>query len=304
MTMSMRSRMIYKALKAANIKGSCGRRLKTGVDKNASEYPSKFDLRGLTIEVKVFESRNVFIIKKKDTSSQRHMIYLHGGGYVCQSSAMHWSFVTDFTRRTALEVCFLDYPLAPEYHSGKALDFVYNYYCQHLKTYDPDSVLIMGDSAGGGLTLSLLMKIRNENIKMPEKAILISPFVDSEVSDRRQRDIDLIDPILSVEELIACGIVYAGELSLKDWRVNPVKGDFKGLCPLSIYTGDNDILHIDAIRLKEKLDLSNQPYTYHFEPGMLHVWPLFPGLPEAGKAREQITKEVNKPDKYDSFKTD
>lgn len=288
--MNIIRRMIYKVLQA-KAKGTCGRTLETGVDKGASEQPSRFNLRGIKMEVTSFNGRNMFVFRKKGASGKRHVIFLHGGGYVCQSSRMHWSFVADFVRKSGLVLYYPDYPLAPEHHSGAALEFVYDYYCHHLKTCNPDSVIVMGDSAGAGLSLSLLMKIRNEEIKMPEKGILISPFLDSELSDNRQREIDPQDPILTVDGLKACGKAYAGSLGLEDWRVNPIKGDLSGLCPLSIYTSDLDILHIDALRLKENLEEMKQSYTFYFEEGMPHDWVLFPGLPEARKARALIVGE-------------
>lgn len=262
-----------------------------GLDKHQCPKPYGFFLKGILMTEKDVGRRIVVTLSPLNEEPVRDVFFYHGGAYALNIGTGHWPFLTDLVKRAKVRVHVVDYPLIPEHHSGEALEYAFDHYCQEMMLGTKNLVL-MGDSAGGGLILSLLMKLREEKQSLPDKAILLSPYLDSFCSDERQVNLEPLDPILSISGLRAAGAVYAGNMDWKDWRVNPIEGEVHGLCPISIYTSDMDILHIDAIRLKEKLDLAGVPCLYNFTPGVIHDWCLFGLLPEAKKAKEDIIDEL------------
>jgi len=266
--------------------------METGYDVMGKDKPSKLFLKGLNMNNEIFQGRNITVLSKKKKPIGKTVIFIHGGAFVCQANTYHWDFITDFTRRTGATVYCLDYPLIPKYHSGAALRFVKRYYDYLSSTIDMDTLYIMGDSAGGGLTLSLLIELRNEGLKLPKRAILLSPFLDINCNDDRQSIIEIKDPIIELKDIRKIGKAYAGKLQLNDWKVSPLYDHLNHLCPISIYTSDCDTIHPDALRLKEKLERIEAKQKYYFEPGMVHDWMLFRVLPEGVKARKSIADEV------------
>lgn len=289
---SLRSKIFYRLLIWKKLRGQFGKCMETGIDVMGKDKPSKFFLKGIDMSIETFLGRNITVLKKKKKTIAKTVIFIHGGAFVCQSNAYHWDFITDFTRRTGATVYCLDYPLAPKHHSGVALTFIKKYYDYLISAINMDELYIMGDSAGGGLTLSLLIELRNEGIKMPERVILLSPFLDLNCDDGRQSIIELKDPLIELKDIRKIGKAYAGDIQLNDWRVSPLFDHLDHLCPISIYTSDCDTIHPDALRLRDKLRSIEAEHKYYFEPGMVHDWMLFRILPEGVKARKSIAGEV------------
>lgn len=263
-------------------------------DKFSCDEPSKSQLRGVKKKIIHFKGRKIVCIEPKLEHEKKNLdiIFLHGGAYVLQASYVHWSMMIKLVKSTGATAYCIDYPLTPNANSGKSLEYVYDYYCKHLSNESRNKIAILGDSAGGGLALSLVMKIRDEKKHMPDRAILLSPYLDIVCSDSRQKELEKVDMQLSINGLATVGKVYAGNLPVNDWRISPIYGNINNLCPISLYTSNRDILHIDSLRLKEKLNKSNIPFKYHFEPNMIHDWIVYLFLPESKKALQLIVEEL------------
>jgi acetyl esterase/lipase len=149
----------------------------------------------------------------------------------------------------------------------------------------------MGDSAGGGLTMSLAMQAVSAGVPRPAGLILLSPWLDVTTSDPIQRDIEKVDPLLMCQGLRVAGRWYAGALTTDDPRVSPLYGQITGLPPILLFCGTHDILVADARRLAKRAAAEGAEIEYHEEPRLMHVYPLMP-FPESRRAQDTIVRFV------------
>ena len=137
--------------------------------------------------------RNVFTISKKGTeknNTSNYILYFHGGSYVAEATDNHWTFLENIVRDTGYTVIMPDYPLTPKYNYKDVYNMVEPLYKELIKKIGNDNVIIMGDSAGGGLALGLYEKIANQNIELPTKTILISPWLDVRLENENIKEIE------------------------------------------------------------------------------------------------------------------
>jgi len=288
---SIRSKLLIKILWLMKLRGQFRRTMESGSDRLGRDFPSKLFLNGINVSYYTYGEKKHLVLESKRYKSNKSVIFIHGGLFVCKSNAYHWDFITDFVKRTGSKVYCLDYPLAPTLHSGQAFDYVKSFYMEIINS--EKNLYLLGDSAGGGLVLSLLIALKKDKVMMPRKAFLISPLIDMKASQDMESK-DHLDPIISYDDFLTATRAYMGSLDSSDWRVSPLKEELSDLCRLCIYTSDLDILHGQAQMLKEKLSHCNTSYTYYFEPDMPHDWGLFRLIPEAIKVRKVIAEEILK----------
>jgi monoterpene epsilon-lactone hydrolase len=148
-------------------------------------------------------------------------------------------------------------------------------------------VIVMGDSAGGGMALSLAQQLRDAARPLPTRLILISPGLDMTFSDPRQPVIAVQDKMLDIPGLLVAGRWYAGGLSSADPKISPLFGSLASLPPIAVFTGTHDLLNPDARRLQAKAAQDGALLSFHEYEGMFHVWPLAP-IPEARQAINEM----------------
>jgi acetyl esterase/lipase len=149
----------------------------------------------------------------------------------------------------------------------------------------------MGDSAGGGLALSLTMQAIRAGLAKPAALVLLSPWLDVTMTDPAQEEIEKVDPLLVRAGPRAAGRWYAGAMSTTDPRVSPLYGDIAGLPPILMFCGTHDILVADARRLAARAAAEHADVEYHEEPGLMHVYPML-FFPESRKAQDRIAHFV------------
>lgn len=147
-----------------------------------------------------------------------------------------------------------DYPLTPKYNYKDVFEMVEPLYEEITKKVDTSQLVIMGDSAGGGLALALEEKVGENDLPMPAKTILISPWLDVRLTNPQIDEVQKKDKQLNKETLKLAGIAYAGEDGINSYLVNPIDGDLSKLKNVVILTGTHDILNPDAHLLKEKAE--------------------------------------------------
>lgn len=125
-------------------------------------------------------------------------------------------------------------------------------YKEIVEKINVENLIIMGDSAGGGLALALEERIGEDKIQMPSKTILISPWLDVRLENPKIEEVQKRDKELSKEALQLVGIAYAGNDGIDNYLVNPIEGNLSNLKNVTILTGTNDILNPDAHLLKQK----------------------------------------------------
>lgn len=220
-----------------------------------------------------------------------HLLYLHGGGYVMDIAAVHWDTVLRLCTILGASATVPLYPLAPEHTAGEVLPAMDALYRDLAARHGAEGITVMGDSAGGGMSLALAQKLKAEGGPMPGRLVLWSPWVDATGSDPGQRAVEPKDRMLAISGLDACGRMYAGDLALEHPYVSPLFGDLGGLPRMAVFSGTSDILIVDGRRLHERLRAIDAPHEYHEYPGMFHVWMLLP-VPEGKRALAQTAEFI------------
>ena len=186
-----------------------------------------------------------------------------------------------------------DYRLAPEHPFPAALDDVFTSYRALLaQGYTPERIAIAGDSAGGGLALSLCLRLRSEGLAQPACAVVLSPWADltltllAPVAD---------DALLRAAWLNQGAAAYLQGHSARDPLVSPLLADLAGLPPMLIQAASDEILRDDSRRLTEILSADGVPVTHREFPYMWHDFQLYAGLvPEATQAVDDIAQFISR----------
>jgi acetyl esterase/lipase len=222
------------------------------------------------------------------------ILYLHGGAWVLGWTSMHRRLVAHLCLAAGCRALAVDYRLAPEHPFPAALDdCVAAYRGLVSEGIRPDEIVVAGDSAGGTLTLTTLMSLRDAGDPLPAAAVCISPATDLEGTGESFWTIK--DPVVTPEFVLRMRKLYAGDRDLKSPLISPLSGDLRGLPPLLIHAGGGEMLLCDSERLAEKARAAGVPVELAVYPAMWHVWHvLIPTLPEARRAVAEIGEFVRR----------
>lgn len=221
------------------------------------------------------------------------VLYLHGGGYALGSPASHRHFTAHLARRTGA-ACFVpDYRLAPEHPCPAAIeDATGAYHALLAEGASPERLCIAGDSAGGGLTLTTLLALRDAGATLPAAAVLISPWVDL-VGSGGSLETNACYDYLNTRFVHHYARWYAGDLPLDDPRVSPLNADLHGLPPLFLCVGGAEALRDEDLLLVDRAREAEIDVTVELGEGMIHVYPLLaPLIPEGRRAARKITRFI------------
>ncbi len=222
-------------------------------------------------------------------ASDAALLYIHGGGFVMGSPATHRKLAADLSRTMKSAVVVVDYPLAPEAPFPAAIDALVDAYEALLAEYSPTRLAVAGDSAGGGLTLSLLIALRDRGLPQPAAAVLISPWVDLTFSSTVAPELSALDPIVSSADLRAMRDLYLGSADPAQALASPALADLRGLPPLLIHVGSAEVLLPDSEFLAARASAAGVDTELVVWPDMVHVWHVFAGrVPEATEAVEAL----------------
>jgi epsilon-lactone hydrolase len=218
--------------------------------------------------------------------SNRHVLYLHGGGYVSGGPAHYRHFTWRIADALAANVVTPVYRLAPEYPFPAALEDAAEAYAFLAgNASDTGALFVMGDSAGGGLALALLLKLSDEGSPLPRAAVALSPWTDLALTGASLAENASADPMLNPSHLPNIAWLYLGDADPRAPYASPLYGDTARLPPVLIQVGSDEILRDDAVRMAEKLKRHNPQSRLEVWPRMPHCWQLcVPVLPEAHKA--------------------
>ena len=215
------------------------------------------------------------------------LIYLHGGAYAYPMVAGQWGIVEGLIDRTGLPVIIPDYPIAPAHTATDAFDFVQPIIDEAQAEFG--RVILFGDSAGGGLALSLAMQRRDAGARQVDGLVLYAPWVDVTMTNPRIEEVQRRDRVLRVP-----GAAWAGNLDPADWRVSPLYGDPAGLPPMRIFQGDADIVGPDVIEFARKAARAGVDVRLRVEPDGFHVYVLgVPIIPEAEAALDHSARFIS-----------
>ena len=226
------------------------------------------------------------------------VLYLHGGGYVVGSAHGYRGLAGELGRAAGMDALVVDYRLAPEHPFPAAVDdAVAAYRALRASGLAAGKIVLAGDSAGGGLTLATLVKLRSEGDDLPAAALLISPWADltgraASLDGKRAED-----PSLTPEGLVACAGHYLAGQDAAHPLASPALADLAGLPPLLVQVGSIEILLDDALAIAARAGAAGTSVRLEVHPGLPHVFHAFhfmlpqakAALDEAGRFLAQAT---------------
>jgi monoterpene epsilon-lactone hydrolase len=224
----------------------------------------------------------------------RHILFLHGGGYVTGSPELYRHITWRFAGAAGAPVAAIDYRLAPEHPFPAALDDAAATWHGLLdEGVDPRRAAIIGDSAGGGLALALGLRLRDAGAPLPAAIVAISPWTDLALSGPSLHRNAAADPLQNAADLPFIAASYLAGADPRNPYASPVYGDPAGLPPSLIQVGSDEILVDDAVRMAEGMCQAGCEVALEIWPRMPHVWHAFaPVIPEALRAIARIGEFV------------
>lgn len=246
--------------------------------------------RQCTITHSEIEGMPVVTLMPRAGATGTQLLYLHGGAYVNSIVAPHWWIVGSLLRESGATVTVPSYPLAPEHTATDVFPKLLALYRQLRATGSP--VVFAGDSAGGGLALSLSIQLRDAEEVPPAALVLFSPAADMTMTNPDIAALEPRDPMLAAAGLIWCGQQWAGGLKTTDPRISPVYDALSDLPPTYIYQGGHDILTPDVTLLAAKLHTAGTPAELRIYPDGCHVFVGVPFAPEARRALRHAAEAV------------
>ncbi|MHA1112380.1 MAG: alpha/beta hydrolase [Promethearchaeota archaeon] len=210
------------------------------------------------------------------------MLYLHGGGYFMGSVSAYRAQVSILCKKLHLdEVYSIDYRLAPENPYPAALDDAFETYTWLLeeKFISPENIIVMGDSAGGGLALALLHRIKSRKLQQPKAVICLSAWTDLTLTSESMKTKVKEDPFFSVGNIETSAEFYLNGESPDNPEVSPIFADFSGFPPIFLQVGSRELLLDDTLTIAEKMKKQGVSVTVDVQEGMFHAFLIFYMIP-------------------------
>ena len=227
----------------------------------------------------------------------RTLIYIHGGGYVIGNPGTHRAFAARLGQRAgASEIWLPDYRLAPEHPFPAAIDDVLGFWT-HLSRNDPQRQFVLaGESAGGGLCVSLCIAARERGLPQPQRLYLLSPWLDLSLTSRTHFSQDHRDPFLG-REFIERNFarLYAADTPRDHPLLSPLFADLGGLPPTLVHVGSREVLLDDSREFARKARALGIAVTLEVHTGLWHAWPVFQTAPECLAAIRTAGEWLSRP---------
>ena len=226
--------------------------------------------------------------KTPGVSDKSVLMYLHGGGFMTGSPKTHRRLSIEIGRAASVKVLSIDYRLTPEHSYPAALDDAYSAYNWLIKEgYDSSNIVIAGDSAGGYLTLAVLLKICDEGKPQPAAGVCISPATDLTGTHNSYFENIKTDIICATMGTYYIMKSFLGDVDPNDGAVSPLLAELEGLPPLLFQASTSEMLYSDSERFVEKAKTAGVDVTFQTWNDTLHDFQWF-NLPEAKDAIEKI----------------
>lgn len=229
------------------------------------------------------------------------ILYFHGGGYYYGSPKSHRRATFGLAQEAGANVFSQDYRLAPAHPFPAAVeDAVVGYRWLLDQGMRPESLIVSGDSAGGGLSLALLLSCREQGLPSPAGAVLYSPWTDLAVTGASITSNEKTDAMFRPVHIREGAKHYMGGADAKNPLVSPLYADLAGLPPILIFVSDDEALYDDSTRLQERLAAAGVESELIIERGLPHVWPIFhPRFPETRKTIQQSADFIRQRTKWE-----
>ena len=244
--------------------------------------------RSYLVTTRRVHAREVATFEHREQVTRNHLIFFHGGAYVFEASPFHWTLAKKILEKSFCRITLVDYPLAPEHGYQETLGMAEAAFDLLSREYPGDRFFFLGDSAGGGLALALSQKLTLERpVAVPAGNILLSPWLDLTMSNPDIKDLEQLDPILTVAMLRRAASFYAKGDDQAHYWMSPINGAFENLPPTLVFYGTRELFHADCRRLRSMVSSLGPRFQFREYEGMLHDWSIFP-IPESRQVIEEI----------------
>src|SRR5712672_4654999 len=228
-------------------------------------------------------------VSAKEAHSDNVVLHFHGGGYLIGSAEGSLEYASRLAAAVDGACYTVDYRLAPEHPYPAAIDDAVASYRALLALGIPaKSILISGESAGGGLAVALVLALRNAGDPLPAAIFAVAPFADLTLSGPSVRAFNGDDPAANRDLLTFMAASYFQGHEPTDPLVSPLFGDLAGLPPLFVAAAQGEVLLSDATRLAERAKKAGVEVTLRLIEDSVHVYPIFPFLPETKSTMEEV----------------
>ncbi|MCS6818776.1 MAG: alpha/beta hydrolase, partial [Chitinophagales bacterium] len=225
---------------------------------------------------------------KKNLRQDKVILYFHGGGYAVGGIETHRALCTQLCKYSGAKVLIIEYRLAPEHHYPAPIEDAVSVFKWLLgQGYTSQDICFAGDSAGGGITISALAYLRDNNLPLPACAVVFSPWLDHTFSGKSYTTKRDKDPMLVYEAFPIWSKAYLGEAPPDAPYASPIFHSLSGLPPILIQVGEDEMLLDDSVRLAEKAQQEGVQVELQIFKGHFHVFNAFwKILPSARKANQ------------------
>ncbi len=214
------------------------------------------------------------------------ILYFHGGGYVAGSLASHRDIVSRLARETGRRVLAANYRLAPEHPFPAGVEdavLIYRWLLDS-RACRAEETVFCGDSAGGGLALAAMIRLKKDGDRLPRAGICLSPWTDLAITGDSVKTKAAEDPFIDPSALAYIAGQYLQRADPKNPLASPLYADLTGLPPLLIQVGSRECLLDDSLRLAEKARAAGVDVTIDVWQGMIHVFQCFAAVTPEGVA--------------------
>lgn len=223
------------------------------------------------------------------------VLYLHGGGFIACSPETHRPLVGSLARRLRATAFVPAYRLAPEHPFPAALEDAICAW-RHLveeRAISPRRLVLIGDSAGGGLALSLALALRDRRLPLPSALVLFSPWADLSATGKSLDENSDKCAMFAGETIRRAARFYCGNRDPHDPLLSPVYGDYEHICPMLVHASADEVLRDDSVRVVERARAAGVDVTFRLWRRVPHVWQFFSAvLPEARESLDDVVRFV------------
>lgn len=233
----------------------------------------------------------VFWLNRDAAESDTVVLYLHGGAYVNPPQKVQWNACDTIAEQAGCSVVLPVYPTAPNFTFDECYDALLKLYDSILETHQPQDVVLMGDSAGGGLAIGFAMWLCELGYEQPAQIVAFSPEVDITLSNPDLKAYEKLDAMLAIDGIVEMGRVWAGGADTSDYRLSPINGDVTRLAPITLFAGTRELLYPDEVKFVQQAQEQGVTIDYHEGENLGHCWPIYP-TPEGKKALAYVAERI------------
>ena len=249
--------------------------------------------------IKEYAGVKTMVISPKNYDAENDntcILYFFGGGFVVGSPDVDLPIIAGLASRLGVKIVAPYYRLSPEHSCPAAIEDGLAVYTSLLELTSASNIVVAGESAGGNLSLAMILKARESGFDVPAAAVLMSPWCDLTPTGESQQQPAGFDPTLDYElQLKISAAAYSDQRDLKDAIVSPLYADYKpGFPSTLITTGTRDLFVSDCQRLEAKMSKAGIDVQLNIWKGMWHVFEWYPEIPEAQQSLDQIAGFITK----------